>query len=316
MLIRKEKKSIASIKKKGQINFLILSILLSLLSLQAGFAFYEAIYGMAVAILASFTFETLRLATLFAWLRGHGRWLSFSLYVAVACVCAFAAVASFHSSIIENYEKAMAADLQRQQSEVEKIREAIAGERKDRLSEAAKQIEICERKVAQYPESGYWPRRLEQANASFERAKAIYDSLLAYKPNDIEEWIAKESAKYAIPRESGAEHGKAWSTTKAIRDLWGLDEVEAKKAAAIIIVLGIEFGILMLSLLARPAKAAPLNGKYASLIREFGKDDVLEFIEYARKHYEKTGKLPPASALSRKQRMIRRMMKEKGIKIE
>ncbi len=301
---------------KANLIFLVLSILLSLLSLQAGFAFYEAIYGMTVAILASFTFETLRLATLFAWLRGHGRWLSFSLYVAVAGVCAFAAVASFHSSIIENYEKAMAADVQRLQSEVDKIRAAIAGERKMRMDEIAKQIEIYEKRIAQYPESGYWSRRLDQANASFERAKAIYDSLLAYKPNDIEEWIAKESAKYGILRESGAEHGKAWSTTKAIRDLWGLDEVEAKKAAAIIIVLGIEFGILMLSLLARPAKASPLNGKFAPLIREFGKNDVLEFIEDARSHYEKTGKLPPASALSRKQRMIRNMMKEKKINIE
>jgi len=296
--------------------FVAMSILLSLLSLQAGFAFYEAIYGMAVAILASFTFETLRLATLFAWLRGHGRWLSFSLYVAVACVCAFAAVASFHSSIIENYEKAMAADLQRQRTEVEKIREAIAGERKDRLSEAAKQIEICEKRIAQYPESGYWSRRLEQANTSYKRTAAIYDSILAYKPSDMEEWIAKESAKYRIMRESGAEHGKAWSTTKAIRDIWGLDEIEAKKLAAVIIVLGIEFGILMLSLLARPAKAAPLNGKYASLFREFGREDVLEFITEAKKHYENTGALPPARALSRKQRMIRRMMMEKKISIE
>jgi len=295
--------------------FIFLSFFLTLLSLQAGFAFYEAIYGMTVAILASFTFETLRLATLFAWLRGHGRWLSFSLYVAVACVCAFAAVASFHSSIIENYEKAMAADLQRQKAEVEKIREAIAGERKDRLSEAAKQIEICERRVAQYPESGYWLRRLDQANASFERAKAIYDSLLACKPDNIEEWIAKESAKFGIARESGAQHGKAWSTTKAIRDLWGLDEIEAKKLAAVIIVLGIELGILMLSLLARPAKAAPLNGKFAPLIREFGREDVLEFLTEAKKHYENTGTLPPARALSRKQRAIRKSMIDKKINI-
>lgn len=290
-----------------------MSILLSLLSLQAGFAFYEAIYGMAVAILASFTFETLRLATLFAWLRGHGRWLSFSLYVAVAGVCAFAAVASFHSSIIENYEKAMAADLQRQSAEVEKIKTAYAEERRIRLEEIAKQIDLCEKRMAQYPQSAYWPRRLEQATASLARASAIYDSLLAYKPGNLEEWITKESAKYSIPRESSAEHGKAWSTTKAIRDLWGLDEIEAKKLAAVIIVLGIEFGILMLSILARPAKAAPLNGKFAPLIREFGREDVLEFLTEAKRHYENRGTLPPARALSRKQRAIRRMMIEKKI---
>lgn len=301
---------------KQQYIFVAMSILLSLLSLQAGFAFYEAIYGMTVAILASFTFETLRLATLFAWLRGHGRWLSFSLYVAVAGVCAFAAVASFHSSIIENYEKAIAAELERQHVEVDKIKSAYAVERRNRLDEISKQIEICERRVAQYPELGYWPRRLEQANATLIRTSAIYDSLLTYKPPDIEVWIAKESAKFGIARESEAQHGKAWSTTKAIRDLWGLDEIEAKKAAAIIIVLGIEFGILILSLLARPAKAAPLNGKYASLFREFGREDVIEFLNDARSHFEKTGKLPPASALSRKQRMIRHMMKEKKINIE
>lgn len=298
-----------------KISFVLISILLSLISLQAGFAFYEAIYGMTVAILASFTFETLRLATLFAWLRGHGRWLSFSLYVAVAGVCAFAAVASFHSSIIENYEKAIAAELERQHVEVDKIKSAYADERRTRLNDISKQIEICERRVAQYPESSYWPRRLEQANTSHERVSILYDSLLAYKPSDIEEWIAKESAKYGIMRESGAEHGKAWATTKAIRDLWGLSEIEAKKTAAIIIVLGIELGILMLSLLARPSRSAPLNGKYAPLIREFGREDVLEFLEDARKYYDINATLPPARILSRKQRLIRRTIIDKKIDI-
>jgi len=85
--------------------------------------------------------------------------------------------------------------------------------------------------------------------------------------------------------------------------------------AAIIIVLGIEFGILMLSLLARPAKAAPLNGKFTPLIREFGREDVLEFITAAKKHYENTGALPPSRALSRKQRAIRKSMIDKKINI-
>ena len=101
------KKRFGGMPKEKKVKRLLfaLSIALTFISLHAGFYFYEAMFGLTVALFSSFTFETLRIATLFGFTRRDGmqKGVSIALYACVAFVCAFASVASFHATIIQNY---------------------------------------------------------------------------------------------------------------------------------------------------------------------------------------------------------------------
>ena len=65
--------------------FIILSVVLTFISIHAGFSYYHALFGLIVAIFASFAFETLRLASLFGFLKSYGLRKSISLILFPTC---------------------------------------------------------------------------------------------------------------------------------------------------------------------------------------------------------------------------------------
>jgi len=139
-----------------------------------------------------------------------------------------------------------------------------------------------------------------------------YDSILAYIPEEnIEQWIEREAAKYGYKREIELdEYGKSWAVSESVREVWNVSGTAAKKLTAIIIVIGVEFGILMLALLSRePSTQTNFgSGRLRPLIREFGKDAIQDFISESRDAFFETGKLPMARDLSRKDREIRKFI--------
>lgn len=298
--------------------FFTLSIALTFISLNAGFYFYSAMFGLTVAIVASFTFESLRIATIYGAIRKGkvNRAVGIILYTATACVCAFAAIASFHARIIENYRKDTMETTVRQKKEIEAIKLAQGSARQKMLEKIDSEYSRCMRQHAINPGSVYWARRLEQVKGEEKEVKASYDSILAFIPTEnIEEWIEQESAKQHINRtEKVDSFGKSWATSEAVSQVWKLSGLTAKKVASIIIVLSVELGILMLALLARnPADEAgtETNGRLKPIIRKFGEDAVYNFIAASRDHYSETGKLPMARDLSRRNREIRKHIVDK-----
>jgi len=125
--------------------FFALSIALTFISLHAGFYFYEAMFGLSVAIVSSFTFESLRIATLYGAIRKDrvNRGIGIILYIGMAFVCGFAGIASFHARIIENYRKDTMQASIRQKKEIEAIKLSQADKQKADLERIAKDIKWC-----------------------------------------------------------------------------------------------------------------------------------------------------------------------------
>lgn len=293
--------------------FFALSIALTFISLHAGFYFYEAMFGLSVAVVSSFTFESLRIATLYGAIRKDkvNRGIGIILYAGMAFVCGFAGIASFHARIIENYRKDTMQASIRQKKEIETIKLSQADEFKVELERISKDIKWCEVQIAKNPDSEYWARRFEQVQNEEHKVNAMYDSLLSFIPGkDIEGWIEQQSAKYGIERNQTLDsYGKSWATSEAVSEVWKLSGMAAKKLAAIIIVISIELGILMLAMLSRETKrpaVLPTNGRFRQLARKYGEEAVCNFIASSRDHFSQTGKLPMARNLSRKNREIRR----------
>lgn len=289
-----------------------ISIALTFISLHAGFDFYKAMFGLSVAILTSFTFETLRIATLFGLAKKSGihRTFSYALYIGVALVCSFASVASFHAKIIENYRIDTENMRKRQEMEIREIKQKQVEARNSRLESLEKDITWCNMKIAKNPGSDYWPVRLNQIEEKKRLVSAMYDSLLSFVPEkNVEIWIEKESLIYGIERSYDLdENGKSWAVTKALNEIWNVSDIAAKKIAAIIIVLGVELGILMLAILSKDEKQRHLpknNGRLAALTEKFGEESVVGFLEAYREQYQKNGRMPHSSSLSRKMRRIK-----------
>lgn len=293
--------------------FFVLSISLTFISLHAGFYFYKAMFGLMVAILTSFTFETLRIATLFGFTRKNGnhRRASYVLYFGIAFVCSFASVASFHAKIIQNYRHDMAKTVERQKSEIEAIKKEHAKARESELAKINKDINWCQIKLAKSPNSEYWQRRLSQIEAEEKMVLAKFDSLLAYIPeSDVEAWIERESTKLGLKREiTDDKLGNSWAVSVAVREVWNMSEVAAKKLTAIIIVLAVEFGILMLAILSKESDnpvEIKVNGRLRPLVKKFGEEAIRSFIASSKDYYADKGRLPMARDLSRNSREIRK----------
>ena len=90
-----------------KILLMTLLIGLTLISLMAGFNFYQTLFGLSTAIICSIVFESLRLGCLWGialpgW---SSKGVALPLYVIVAGSCSFAAITQFHAEIIEQYAR-------------------------------------------------------------------------------------------------------------------------------------------------------------------------------------------------------------------
>lgn len=305
-------------KMKNKVKiFLPLSIALTFISVYAGFSYYSALFGITVAIFASFAFETLRLASLYGFFGADliRKWVSLALYIVSALVCSFASVAAFNGSVIMQYDESIREQKTRQEKEIAIIKTEISARREKEIERIRKNENWCNIQLAKRSNSSYWNNRLLQIENEMHFTEARFDSILSYIPErDVEEWIEREASKYGIKRLDKSERfGRPWAIAKAVQDMYGISEIEMKKLSGLMITLGVEFSIFILALLASiPNAVMPkaLNGKAKILFRKFGKDSVLGFI---KKHCNNGCDIPNQSALSRKHREIKKYIVSQDI---
>jgi hypothetical protein len=305
------KKKILEWLKGNKTTFVLLSVLLSFLSVHAGFHYYTSLFGLTVALSASATFEALRLSSLFGIFRSvnYTRAVAIFLYLFSAFVCVFASLSTFHARIIESRNKELAKVNEFYSEDIRAIREAQANARAKELEENSAAIKICKTKLAANYKTDYYSARLEQRIQNEKNIIAKYDSLLSYTPaKNTQAWLASEAAKYNIQlKNNGRIEEQSRSVIESIENLWNLQEEKAKRATAIIIVIAIELGIFLLALLSENVEFLdPDEREMSRLYRKHGERAISDFIYVHQSYLNEHNRLPKVRELSKKQRAIRK----------
>lgn len=244
-----------SIKEKSRMQRVLLTCLaagFTLISAYNGFTFYKVIFGLSMAILITATFEVSRMACLFSFMRKGKRMgvLGVATYIIVASVCAFAAINSFTYEVI--LRERAGRDQYREQ--VHCIKEAYAQSVAGKITDVAKEITHIEKILSSYPKSTTWNRRLTTAVAKRDRLVADRDKFLNQEPENLGQWIRANSALLGIKLEAKSRESEEMiSVTKALKELWGLDEGSAKKIMGFVVTATVELSIILLFFLSGPA---------------------------------------------------------------
>ncbi|MCK4765718.1 MAG: hypothetical protein KAW12_26200 [Candidatus Aminicenantes bacterium] len=292
--------------------FALIAFGFTLISAWNGFNFYRVLFGLAMAILISATFEIARFTCLFRYMHSGKKLgaLTIALYVITAAVCAFASINSFTAEVIKQSrlnDKAF-------QEQIHKIRQAYLKEAAGKFETYNRDIRYLENKVAKYSGSNYWKRRLSQVTANHEKFVTERDKFLNEKPASPEDWIKVQSAVLGLEIEESSQKSEAIISVKiALKELWGLDEITAQKIMGIIITLVVEISIFILALLSTKGNksTAALNelkinkARLAKIHAIFGEKPVKRFIKSSMVYFNKTGKLPPPNRLGRDLRRIK-----------
>jgi hypothetical protein len=289
---------------------------LTLVSVSAGFEFYHNLFGLATAILCCVIFETIRLGCLWAWLfSGRARQLiALPIYLMVAFTCATAGITSFHARIIERQSEKLEPLEQAMAERIRLIQRTYALKVADKLRAVEEKIDFSRRKLAWNPKSSYWNNRLAQLIAQRLETVTERDRFLSATPEENrEQWIARNASMLDLdlkPIDSALHCATAY--TKAIQELWRVSELQAKNTVSIIIVICVECGIVMLSLLARPGpnkkQTIPANRLLRELLGRFNKVQIRKFVEKSEVSLREQGRLPLTKELSQKQREIKRAL--------
>ena len=291
---------------------------LTLISVTAGFEFYAALFGVVTAILCCLIFETLRLGCIWSLLLGwKSRIAVMPLYILIAGTCFLAALTSFQARIIESQEEAMQPIREVRGENLIRIKSAIASHGSGQLSELDSKIDVCQRKLAWNPQSHYWQNRLGHLTTQHQHLVASRDSLLSILPQDIDdEWLASQAALFDVTLESlPAQTGSAVATTRAIRELWGVTETQAKRMVSLIIAISVECAIVLLSLLSIgdrkvTTKKKPQGGGILQRLRqEYSDTRIRQFLEKNQASLATHGRPPLVSELGRAQRKMRQVMR-------
>lgn len=293
---------------------------LTLISVSAGFRFYHTLFGLVIAILCCVVFETLRLACLWSlvvtgWL---AKVVAMPMYVMITMTCAFVAITSFHAEIIASYAQATKLTEQEIARRIGVIKHEYAKKVQNDLSKLDEEIDRCKRKLAFNQTAIYWKNRLEQLTTERQAIVKERDIFLDTMPTEKrKEWIEHHAATLGINFEPLpiSLQGSA-AMTIAIQELWSLPELAAKKIVSIIIVITTEFGIVLLSLLAKGRGSANTpNGQpiLEILRKKFDDTDIQKFMEKSEASFKKHGRLPLSQQLGKKQREIRKIIVENKI---
>jgi hypothetical protein len=301
-----------------------LAISLTMVSLFTGFFFYINLFDLATALLANSTFEIIRLTTLYSLMKWElkRKLIAAPLYCLVAFVCASAAIASFYAKINDSHIKQRLPYEREITRRINIIKETYAQNYAESLSEIQKEIDRAQRNIASKQWSTYWPKRVEQLSHRHQQVFTERDSTLSYMPqDDAEVWISHHTAILKIKFEPlPVIKSGSGALTLAIQELLGVTELEAKKGVAIIITLGVELAIILISLFAKfyskasttPQAVIESTGKLNELLRQlqtsFNKADIKKFLEKALPYFIKTGKLLKSRELAKNLRPIRTMI--------
>lgn len=286
---------------------------LSLISVTAGFNFYHTLFGIAIAILCTMIFETLRVACLWSlvvegWLLG--KIIAIPIYTLTAITCAFAAITSFHAEIIASHSAAMKPVEDEIGKRIELVKRVYVTTIAKEIGRLDERIDLCKRKLALNSESHYWKNRLIQLDGERQLVIANRDSFLSVIPQrGREAWLSSQAALLGLKFERLPQpaHGSI-AFSQAIQELWGISEVAGKKVVSIVIVLTTEFGIVLLSLLAQ-SHVSLIDSKeklLKELRKRFEDAEIRGFIAKCAESLEKKQRLPYARELSKLHREVRR----------
>ncbi len=301
---------------KVQKHILLLVVIgLSLISITAGFEFYKSLFDLTIAILCCLIFEIIRLGCLWSFviLNWFNKVITIPIYIFVSLTCALAAITSFHSNIIERQTQELKPLENELTRRIEIIKRKYAKDVTMELKSIKDKIDLCQRKLAWNPNSSYWKNRLSQLTMHSDIVQAKCDSFLYEQPiQNKEAWISRNTSLLAIELEPlpSSMQGST-SITTAIQELWGIKEMRAKKIISIIIVITVECGILLLSLLAKGnvQNRNSNNHKILDLLRiKFEDTEIRRFLKRCQESYIKFGRPPLTRELGKKQRQIKKMI--------
>ena len=292
---------------------------LSIISVSAGYDFYDTLFGKSTAILCCTIFEMIRLACLWSFVsfKWQKKIVAIPLYSLVALTCGFAAITSFEARIIAGHARATKPLEEELSKRIASIKRAHAKNVSKELKVLQGKIDYARRQLAWDPASDYWNNRLKQLTTTHEAMVGARDTFLSRVPRTKrEEWISRNASILDIelaPLLSTVRGTTA--TTKAIQELWGVSELTAKKAVAMIIVLTIEAGIIILSVLAQD-RSNGISVKHdnhrllkALRIRS-DEAEIKKFVKRCETSLEKHGRLPLSRELSGKQREMRKLLRD------
>ena len=292
---------------------------LTFISVTAGFDFYHSLFDLTTALLCCVIFETTRLACLWSlvdlgWLRNL---IAIPVYIIVALTCAFAGITSFHARIIESHTQAKRPLEKEMAKRTEIIRRTYTQKASEQLQVLDGKIDVCNRKLAWSPTSSYWKNRRTQLIAERKELVTRRGHFLSEVPQEGRRlWISHHASLLGVALEplpltiSGSA-----ATTQAIQELWGVTELHAKKITSIIIVLTIELGIILLTLLTkRDPKVESATQSEIQLINQlnqrFDESEIERFLTKCQDSFNKHGRLPFSRELGKRQREIKKVVSE------
>ena len=295
-----------------RMGFAFIAFGFTLISAWNGFNFYRVLFGLSMAILISATFEIARFTCLFKYMHSGSRlgFLTITLYIVTASVCAFASINSFTAEVIRQNR----VNEKEFHEQIYRIKQAYLKKMAGKFATYNKDISYLENMVAKYPERNYWKRRLSQVVTGRDEFVTERDRFLNVNPEKPEQWIRVQSAHVGLKIEKTTDKSEEIISVKmALRELWGLKEITAQKIMGIIVTLVVEISILILAILATRGKNAhsslkKIINKKKLMIKAntiFGQKLVNRFLTYSRKYFVANGKLPPLSKLNRELRPVR-----------
>lgn len=299
--------------KASEVTFSLLAGGFTLISAWNGFTFYRVLFGLSLAVLISATFETARLACLFRLKRtGKGLGLlSAVTYIIVAGVCAFASINSFAYEVIKRDRSSQG----QYADQIYRVKQSYSRQIESKLAAIDRDMAYIEKRIAKYPKSGYWQRRMSGAVAKRDRLVIQRDKFLATEPENPGQWIAANSALFDLKVQTPSRDSEDMiSVTQALKQLWGLGKSKAQIIMGIVVTVTVELSILLLALM------AGMGDRSRSVTKKItGKNETLEsvtsgidgellekFLQASRAHFEKTGKMLPMRKLSPALRPVRK----------
>lgn len=241
-------------KKFYSIIFMVLSIGLTLVSLNAGFLLYTSLFSISTAILICVVFELLRLSTLYSIsvFKSWSKIIVLFLYLSLACTCFFASVLSLDSQIIQKHNQYIAEIEQ----EVEKDLYLIKSEYSKKFDIELEKLYIkkdeFQQKLARNRSSKYYPERIKNTDEAIEKIIKERDDLL----NSIsfgkitKEQIQSHKAILGLENIQGTYDLNNLSPfEQAANELLNIDVVTLQKFIGYALAFSVEAGILLLALL-------------------------------------------------------------------
>ena len=294
--------------------FLVMSLLLTGISMEAGFRFYEALFGPFVAAAATITFELLRLGSLVVIMdRTLGkRALGIVLYVMVVAICTFVNMTSFRAQIDERRWMQNIQRMKELKRRVELVQRARVRQIQEEMDGINEKIDVSRRMIARGINPEYYLQRIQQRQEDLAKLEEKLHSVQNVDTENESDMLRflHENMPFVdenfgpLPAVQGG-----GSMVVALREMWRLDRAQAEGMVVVLLVLAVEAGIFLLVMIS--GAELDIISRFRApddmelLIRRYGRQSVERFMSHARPYYRRYRRLIPQNRLSAGLREIR-----------